>query len=272
MRLALERRIPSIQSTPAGNQIAAGSIVRVWNTDTTGSKPSTFNEYYQIHNSGTPAQPILLCGVADGSGNLPIIDGNNATTQSGTSTGAAAAYGVITTWGGGFGNGTPYSYWQAGSAGPSYVSITGLHVRNATPSFTYTPPGGGSPTPYIDGASCLNIRSGSYIDLSGNDLDTCTNGIFTAENTNSAWAPVTQDVTVMGNHIHGSGYGGGYGDHQMYFQSFYGLAQGNRVDQLHSHGDWIESEVARRRRNLPLQLHGHRLNRQERADERVRCC
>ena len=225
---------PSLQSTPAGNLIAPGSIIRVWNTDTTGSKPSTFNEYYQIHNSGTPAQPILLCGVPDGSGNLPIIDGNNATTQSGTSTGAAAAYGVITTWGGGFGNGTPYGYWQAGSAGPSYVSITGLHVRNATPSFTYTPPGGGSPTPYIDGASCLNIRSGSYIDLSGNDLDTCTNGIFTAENTNSAWAPVTQDVTVMGNHIHGSGYGGGYGDHQMYFQSFYGLAQGNRIDNYTS--------------------------------------
>ncbi len=225
------KAFPTIQSTPAANQITAGSIIRIWNTDTTGSNASTYHEYYQVNTSGTPAQPILICGVPDSHGNLPIVDGSNATGQSGVSPWAAAGYGVISTWGGGYGNGTPYGYWQNGSAGPSYVDITGLHVRNATPGVTYTPPGGGAATAYITGASCLNIRSGSYLDLSGNDLDTCTNGIFTAENTNSAWAPVTQEITVVGNHVHGSGWAGDFTEHQLYLQSFYMLVQGNRVDQ-----------------------------------------
>jgi len=221
----------TIQSTPAANQITAGSIIRIWNTDTTGSNPSTYHEYYQVNTSGTPTQPILICGVPDSHGNLPIVDGSNATGQLGVSPYAAAGFGVISTWGGGYGNGTPYGYWQGGSAGPSYVDITGLHVRNATPGVTYTPPGGGAATQYITGASCLNIRSGSYLDLSGNDLDTCTNGIFTAENTNSAWAPVTQEITVVGNHVHGSGWAGDSTEHQLYLQSFYMMVQGNRVDQ-----------------------------------------
>jgi hypothetical protein len=221
----------TIQSTPAANQITAGSIIRIWNTDTTGSNPSTYHENYQVNISGTPTQPMLICGVPDSHGNLPIVDGSNATMQAGLSTGAAAGFGVISTWGGGYGNGTPYGYWQGGSAGPSYVDITGLHIRNATPAFTYTPPGGGAATAYITGASCLNIRSGSYIDLSGNDLDTCTNGIFTAENTNSAWAPVTQEITIVGNHIHGSGWASDSTEHQLYLQSFYTMMQGNRVDQ-----------------------------------------
>jgi chitodextrinase len=224
------KQYATIQSTPAANTIAPGSIIRVWNTDTTGENPSTYHEYYQIHNSGTATQPIILCGVPDSLGNLPIIDGSNATAQSGTSTGAAAGYGVISTWGGGYGGGTPYGYWQNGSAGPSYISITGLHIRNATPNYTYTPPAGGSPVAYIDGASCLNVRSGSYIDLSGNDLDTCTNGVFTAENANSGWADITQDITIIGNHIHGSGWATDNTEHQIYFQSFYGLMEGNLLD------------------------------------------
>jgi hypothetical protein len=221
---------PTLQSVPDASTWTPGTMMRVWNTDTTGANPSTFHEYFQIHNSGTAAQPIILCGIPDSSGNLPIIDGANATAQSGTSTAAAAGLGIITLWGGGYGTNTPYGYWQAGSAGPSYVNVTGLHITHATPTYTFTPPAGGAATAWGVGAACLNIRSGSYLDLSGNDLDTCTNGLFTAENTNSAWAPVTQLVTFNGNHIHNSGWASDYTEHQVYFQSFYGLMQGNRLD------------------------------------------
>jgi chitodextrinase len=225
-----EKQYTTIQSTPAANTLVAGSIIRIWNTDTTGQNPSIYHEYYQIHNTGSATQPMIVCGVPDSQGNLPILDGSNATAQSGTSTGAAAGYGIISVWGGGYGSGSPYGYWQSGSAGPSYVSITGLHLEHGSPVYNFTPPGGGAETPYVDGSSCLNIRSGSYIDLSGNDLDTCSNSIFTAENGNSAWASITQDITIMGNHIHGSGIAGDYLDHQVYLQSFYLLLQGNLID------------------------------------------
>jgi Chitobiase/beta-hexosaminidase C-terminal domain/Right handed beta helix region len=220
----------TIQSTPDAGTLEPGSIIRVWNTDTTGSNPSTYHEYYQIHNAGTPTQPMILCGVPDARGNLPVLDGANATAQAGVSTGAAAGYGLVSIWAGGYGNSTPYGYWPSGSAGPSYVSVTGLHLVHGTPDYTYTPPGGGAATPYVVGASCINVRSGSYLDLGGNDIDTCTNGIFTAENANSAWANISQLVTITGNHIHQSGYKTDDTEHQIYFQSYYGLMQGNLIN------------------------------------------
>ena len=221
---------PTLQSVPPANTWTPGTILRVWNTDTTGANPSTYHEYFQIHNSGTPSQPIVLCGVPDSSGNLPIVDGANATAQPGTSTGAAAGFGIVTLWGGGYGTNTPYGYYQGGSGGPTYVTISGLHLAHAKPGYSYTPPAGGAAVAYIGGASCVNLRGGSYIDVGGNDLDTCANGLFTAENSNSGWANITQLVTVTGNHIHGSGNVGSYTEHQIYFQSFYGVLQGNLLD------------------------------------------
>lgn len=225
----------SIQSTPASGTLAPGSIIRVWNTDTTGASPSTYNEYYQIASSGTATQPILLCGVADSHGNLPVVSGTNATTQAGTSTSAAAGLGIITTWpaGGHYGN------YQDGSAGPSYVSITGLHIANGNQFNNYTPPGGGTPVAWgvLQGggqsyfSSCINLRSGSYIDMGGNDLDTCALGIYSAENASNGWATITQLVTATGNHIHGSGNAGRETEHQVYFETWYGLMQGNLIDQ-----------------------------------------
>jgi hypothetical protein len=221
---------PTLQSVPDAGTWTPGTIMRVWNTDTTGANPSVYHEYFQIHNSGTATQPIVLCGVPDSAGNLPIIDGANATGQSRVSV-YAAGYGVVSLWEGGYGTSNPYGYWQSGSAGPSYVTVSGLHLRNAGPTFTYAVPGSGSTANWIAGAACISVRSGSYIDLGGNDMDTCSNGLFTSENTNSAFAPITQLVTAVGNHIHGSGVAGSYLEHQVYFQSFYGLFEGNRVDQ-----------------------------------------
>jgi hypothetical protein len=213
----------TISSTPAIIGVPAGTIMRIWNTDTTGLSPSTYHEYYQVRNSGTPTQPIIVCGVPDALGNLPIIDGANATGQSGISP-YAAGYGIMNTEVPG-----AYGYWQSGPV-ISYISFTGLHLRNATPNFTYTPPSGGAAQPWIVGASCVDLRAGAYIDMSGNDMDTCTNGFFTSENSNSGWSIITQNITVMGNHIHGSGWAGDSTEHQVYFQSFYGLVEGNRLD------------------------------------------
>jgi hypothetical protein len=73
----------TINGAPLINTWAAGTIMRIWNTDTTGLSPSTFHEYYQVEKSGTASNPIMICGVPDSLGNLPIIDGSNANGQSG---------------------------------------------------------------------------------------------------------------------------------------------------------------------------------------------
>jgi hypothetical protein len=225
------KQYPTLQSTPAANTLAPGSIIRVWNTDKTGMNPSTYHEYYQVAATGTPTQPMILCGVPDALGNLPVIDGSNATGQAGVATGGAAAgAGIITLWGGGYNNGTPYGYWQNGSAGPSYVTVTGLHIVHGTPNYNYTPPGGGAATPYEIFTSCLNIRSGSYIDLGGNNMDTCGLGVFTADNGNNGWVSITQLVTITGNHVQNAGITANEGEHEAYVQSWYALLQGNLWD------------------------------------------
>ena len=218
----------TLSSVPAVATWTPGTIMRIWNTDKTGTNPSTFHEYFQVQVSGTATQPMVVCGVPDSLGNLPILDGANAVGQAALSTAGAAGQGIMSLWAG---PPTPYGYWQSGSAGPSYVSITGLHMRNASPAILYTPPGGGAQQSYAEGASCVNLRSGSYIDISGNDMEACTDGLFTAENANSGWVNITQQVTVMGNHIHGSGWSTSCSEHQVYFQSFFGLFEGNRVDK-----------------------------------------
>ena len=225
------KQYASLESTPAAGSLAPGSIIRVWNTDTTGTNPSTYHEYYQIASTGTATQPMILCGIPDSLGNLPVIDGSNATGQAGVSTdGAAAGAGVVSVWEGGYGHGSPYGVWQNGSAGPSYVTVTGLHIAHGTPDYNYTPPGGGTPTAYEAFTGCLNIRSGSYIDLGGNDLDTCGLGLFTDENGAEGWSAITQLVTMTGSHIENAGISGSETEHEAYFSSWYGLLQGNLWD------------------------------------------
>ena len=216
---------PTISATPALTGWAPGTIMRVWNTDTTGSNPTVYNEYYNVQKSGTPAQPIIICGVADSQGNLPIMDGTNAKAQSDVD--IAAGDGLIILWPGA----SHYGYWQDGSAGPSYVSITGLHLRNANSNLNRYSPGSSSSSPWSNFSGCINWRAGSFIDISGNQMENCSNGLFSDDNDANAWATITQNLTFMGNHVQGAGDPNyPVSTHQLYVQTYYALAEGNRLD------------------------------------------
>ena len=127
---------------------AAGSTIRVHNDDLTGNSPTTYHEYVQLGynesngaNNGTATQPIRFVGCPDSLGNLPIMDGANATGSSWVSTGAAAGFGVITLWPG---PPTPFGlYTGSNNASPQYIIVEGVHVKNARPANSYTTPGGG---------------------------------------------------------------------------------------------------------------------------------
>lgn len=220
----------NLEALPAANTLTAGSVIRLHNADTGCTTPTTYHENWQFQaNTGTQGEPFILVGIPNSCGELPVLDGANATMQSGLSTGACAGYGVVCVWGGGYGSGTPYGYWQSGSAGPSHIHVWNIHMKDATPNFTYTPPGGGAATAYISGASCANIRGGSYVDFEGNVFDTCSNGAFSAENSNSAWADITQEVTFIGNKHTNNGWSTDSTEHAAYFQSFFGAMTGESI-------------------------------------------
>jgi hypothetical protein len=231
------KQYADLSATPLQLASAAGVCVRVWNTDTTGSNPSVYHNYLLIHNSGgTATHPQLFCGVPDSKGNLPVLDASSSTTQTGAQP-SLLACGVISLIGP-----NHYGYWGAGSAGPLYTSITGFHLRNARPAYTFAPPAGGTAgsgcgaggsgtaLTWAEGAAGIYDGSGAYHDFSGNHMDNNTNGFFSAENGNNAWSTTTQNLSFVGNHIEKSGTAGAYTEHQMYVQSFYSLVEANLTD------------------------------------------
>jgi hypothetical protein len=223
----------TIQSVPM-NTMPAGSTVRIWNTDTTGVSPTTYHEYFEIgyHTSpaGTATQPMRVVGCPDSLGNLPTVDGANATGASWVSTAAAAGYGIASVWLGS----SAYAYYQAGNPQSQYIIIEGLHLRHAGPSYTYTPPAGGAAVAWVNGASCINVRAGANLVFVGNDADTCTDGIFSDFNANNAWGGNVLWSLWEGNHVHGSGVNGQAGTHQAYLQGWGQVLQFNRFDLMTS--------------------------------------
>jgi hypothetical protein len=223
----------NLAAVPVSTGWGVGTWVIVHNTG--GATPSVYTNYITIANSGNLTNPSGVCGVDDShTGHLPIMDATNATTQS-----AAGLYGfgVVTLW-----PTSHFGYYQGGSVGPSYISVTGLHLRYANPGKNFVPPGGSAPCPpsystvasscqWIDGAAGVYVGSGQYIDVEGNELESNSNGVFTATNaSNNGWSTLTLGVAVVGNDISGSGWSNEGQEHQIYFQSWYGLIEGNYIN------------------------------------------
>jgi len=224
------RAYKAIQSVPM-DTMRAGSTVRIHNDDTTGLSPTTYHEYFQIKSrNGTASQPLRMVGCPDSLGNLPIVDGSHATGASWVSTSAAAGYGIASVWLGA----APYAYYQSGNPQSQYIIIEGLHLVHAGPSYTYTPPAGGAAVAWVNGASCINVRAGANLVFAGNDVDTCSDGIFSDFNANNAWGGNVLWSLWEGNHVHGSGVHGQAGTHQAYLQGWGQVLQFNRFDLMTS--------------------------------------
>ncbi len=83
----------------------------------------------------------------------------------------------------------------------------------------------------------MNIRSGTYIMVAGNDLHDCGNGMFVANNSNgNGYSQVTQFFTIRGNRFHSNGISGDAGKHHLYLGSWYTAIEGNRFENLNGLG------------------------------------
>jgi hypothetical protein len=229
---------PTIESIPNIAGIQGGFMMQIFNDDTTGSNPTTYPEYFQVRFSGTPVNPVHICGVPDASGNLPIISAVNATGQAGT---AEYGFGSIILFGP-----SHFSPWQNGSVGPSYVNITGINFQmpGGYSVNSFNTPGGTATTcptaftvtattcPWLYETSPVFTASGTYITQEGNEFNGYPDGVFTAENSNSnEWSTITQGVYIFGNFDtnYFSNKGAPNDSHAMYMQCFYCVAEGNLI-------------------------------------------
>jgi len=186
--------------------LAAGDSVLIH------SRPAAYTDKWVICRAGTQLAPIVVAGVPDpGTGALPVIDGNNATTRS------ALNYwneerGVIKIGGA---NSPP-------DLMPAWIVIENLDIRGGHTPNTFT--GRNGVTAYNGNASAIFIEKGQHVTIRDCHMHGCGNGFFCASE--------TSDLVVESNWIEGNGNVGSIFEHNNYTEALGVTFQFNRFGPL----------------------------------------
>ncbi len=172
--------------------LAAGDSVLIH------ARPAPYLDKWVICRVGTEAAPIVVRGVPDESGALPVIDGANAVTRP-TLNFWNEERGVIKIGGA---NSPP-------DAMPAWIVIESLDIRGARPQNSFT--GRNGLTSYAGNASAIYIEKGQHIVVRGCRLHDCSNGFFCANQ--------TSDLLVEGNTIEDNGNVGSIFEHNNYTEA-----------------------------------------------------
>lgn len=144
---------------------------------------------------GTAEQPITVKGVRGPNGQLPLIDGERATTPPG-----------LDFWS------EQRAVIKIGGANvpdvefPSHIIVENLDIRAAHPDYMYL--GSEGLKAYSEAASAIYVESGSNITIRNCIMRDCANGFFSAFQ--------SRDVLVEGCYIHSNGMAGTHYQHNSY--------------------------------------------------------
>ena len=131
-------------------------------------KPTAYKEKWVICRQGTANAPIVVRGVPNQNGELPIIDGSGATTPTNLNF-----------------TGDARSVIKIGSANvpadttPKYITIENLDIKSAHPNYQYTDEFGTTGT-YSSAASSIYVEKGENITVRNCRLSDSANGFFVA--------------------------------------------------------------------------------------------
>jgi hypothetical protein len=163
-------------------------------------RPTPYKEKWVLCRQGTAGSPITVRGVPGSGGELPVIDGNGATTR------------------------TALNYWnedrgllKIGGAStppdlmPRYLVIEKLDLRSARPPYSFTSDTGAAGA-YRENAAAIYIEKGEHIIIRDCVLHDSGNGLFLG-------SPATQpsrDMLIEGNYIYDNGNAGSAYEHNNY--------------------------------------------------------
>src|SRR5262249_47908033 len=155
-------------------------------------------EMILLSTRGTAAAPIRVNGVPGPQGQLPVIDGQNAvmSSQLHYAYAGTAARGLITI--------SPPAGYTWGFK-PGYIDISGLDIRDANPSNSYTDSSGVT-HPYATDAASIFVERGEHITIHGCTITGSANGLFVASGDSEEVQ--SRDILVDGNSIYGNGLPG----------------------------------------------------------------
>lgn len=188
----------------------AGDVVQIhW-------RSTPYVEKWLIGGQGTVANPIIVRGIAGPAGQLPVIDGQNATTR------------------------LQLDYWsenrsviKVGGSNipddvlPTHIIIENLDIRGARPPNTFTNESGTMET-YSTNAAAIHIERGQYITVRNCILRDSGNGLFVSSSDDEA----ARDILIEGNYIHSNGNSGSIFHHNTYTAAIGITYQYNRFGPL----------------------------------------
>lgn len=229
-------RSSDICSTPPG------TTFRVHNEDTTGKSPTRYFEYVQTCHSGKRDQPIRWVGVPDAAGQLPIIDGDHATTRASIPkpsfyNSAANGYNAGGAFEIYFHQASSYPNYYA----PSYNAIEGFAIQHFDAAHRLCPAGSASgvqtckqPESYWTfTASGIRIQNGFGNVIAGNHINGVPFEIFSEFNSlQDGWSGMSADNGYFGNNLENCGNPSNDGQHCMYLQDLFKVVSGNKLSAV----------------------------------------
>lgn len=191
--------------------LVAGDTVRIfW-------RPEAYREKIMLGGQGTAEQPIRVCGVPGPNGELPVIDGENATTrpQLDFPFDGHQPRGLVIV---GHKHDDPYEL------DPTHITIEGLEIRNASPPYRFTDKSG-AVVPYARNAAGVFVERGNHVTIRACEVRLNGNGLFIGT---AGGEILTRNVLIESNYIHDNGDPESYNMHNVYNEASNVVYQFNR--------------------------------------------
>lgn len=178
-------------------------------------RSAPYAEKWVLCRQGTPAQPIVVSGVPGPSGQLPVIDGRDATTR------LALDYwnesrGVLKIGGANIPSDTL----------PSHIVIENLDIRSGRPPYSFTN-ADNNPEAYSSNAAAIYVEKAEHLVIRNCVLSDSGNGLFIG-----SFNGQTRDILIDGNWIHGNGIEGSAYEHNTYTSAIGITYQRNHMGRL----------------------------------------
>lgn len=182
------KALTEIESVP-WESLVAGDVVKIhWRAEPYRSK-------WVICRQGEKDRPIVVQGVANAQGQLPVIDGRNAVTRK-----------ELNFWS------ETRSVIKIGGANqpadtmPQHIVVENLEIRSARPPFEFT--GRKGKSTYDKNASAIFIEKGEHITVRNCVLHDSGNGFFTSYQ--------AKEILIEKCHIYDNGIEGSIYEHNSY--------------------------------------------------------
>jgi hypothetical protein len=192
------KKLESLGAVPL-ETLGPGDTVRIHH------RPEPYREKLMISGVGTADAPIRVCGIKGPGGELPVIDGKDATTRSALVfpyEGHQRRGLIIVGWK----NSDPWKLT------PEYIVIESLEIANASPPYQFTDRAGAK-VGYVENAAGIFVQRGRHIVLRGNVVHDNGNGLFVGT---AGAEELTEDVKIERNYVYNNGSDQNYYHHNVY--------------------------------------------------------